>query len=240
MFADTAIPNANPVSKLISPNITHQYVAVDDPADKPFIISELIASIRSDPRHNKLYNPAVLVFVGKDSSPIALAEALSEHDLKSALLHEYVNDKSLRSEFLKLFKNGRMDAVIATESISRGLDFVWLDHLIVAEVPAQDTSYLHMAGRCSRLGSRGFVTSVVDEHEEDRLKRHCFKYQIQLEAMDDPTKLDKLKRQKRKYNKLSTFPLLLENREYHRKLKKQLMIEKYGKEKSVGADEETL
>eukprot|EP01083_Nonionella_stella_P016033 44819_1 len=205
-------------SKLLSPNIKHQYISVDGDKDKPFIIADLIHTIRSDPKKKKLYNPAVLIFVSKDTSPIKFAERLCQHDMKCALLHEYINDKTMRSKFLKLFKNGSIDAVIATESICRGLDFIWLDHIIVGEMPHLDTNYLHIAGRCSRLESKGFVTSIVDEFEEDRLKTYCFKYQIELTPLDDKTKINELSKQKRKYNKLNTFPLLLQNKQYQKKL----------------------
>ena len=221
--------NANVGLRFISPNITHQYIAVNDAKDKPYIISELIGTIRSDPKRKKMYNPAVLIFLGKDASPIQFAEALSEYDIKCALLHEYINDKTMRSKFLKLFKNGDIDAVIATESVCRGLDFIWLDHVIIAQIPNQDTSYLHISGRASRLGSKGFVTSVVDEYDEEQLKRHCFKYQIELTELDDKLKIDALSKQKRKYNKLNTFPLLLQSSEYQKKLKKQLFLAKSDK-----------
>ena len=174
----------NPVHRLLSPNIVHQYVAVDGAEDKPFIAAELIRKIRLNPKQKKMYNPAVLVFVAKESSPMEFAESLSEHDIKCAVLHEHCAEKAARSRFLKMFRSGKIEAVVATESVARGLDFIWLDHLIVAEVPFQDTSYLHIAGRCSRLDSKGFVTSVVDEFDEDRLKRHCFKYNIPLQELD--------------------------------------------------------
>jgi len=218
----------NPVHRLISPNIVHQFVAVDGAERKGFIVAELIRKIRADPKQKKLYNPAVLVFVAKESSPREFAETLSEHEVKCAVLHEHCAEKAARSRFLKMFRNGEVEAVVATESVARGLDFIWLDHLIVAEVPFQDTSYLHIAGRCSRLHSKGFVTSVVDEFDEERLKRHCFKYNIELRELDDDRKIDALSKQKRKYNKLNTFPLLLTSKPYHKRLRQQLYLQKSG------------
>ena len=217
---------ANPVHRLISPNIAHQYVAVDGAENKPFIVAELIRKIRLNPKQKKMYNPAVLVFVAKESSPMEFAESLSEHDLKCAVLHEHCAEKAARSRFLKMFRSGKIEAVVATESVARGLDFIWLDHVIVAEVPFQDTSYLHIAGRCSRLDSKGFVTSVVDEFDEDRLKRHCFKYNIALRELDEDAKIEALSKQRRRYNKLNTFPLLLQNKAYQKKLKQQLYLTK--------------
>ena len=219
--------NAQKSYKVISPNICHQFIAVSSDASetKPFIVSELIKTIRSDMKQKKVFNPAVLIFLSKDTSPIRFAEKLSEFDIKSALLHEYINDKTLRSKFLKLFKNGSIDAVIASESVCRGLDFIWLDHIICAEMPLTDTTYLHISGRCSRLHSKGFVTSIVDEFEEDRLKRFAFKYQIELGELDQTSTIESvLRKQRRKYNKLNTFPLLLQNREYLKQLKQQLYL----------------
>ena len=226
------------VQRLISPNIAHQYVAVDGAEHKPFVVAELIRKIRSDPKQRKLYNPAVLVFVAKESSPTEFAEALSEHEVRCAVLHEHCAEKAARSRFLKMFRSGQIEAVVATESVARGLDFIWLDHLIVAEVPTQDTSYLHIAGRCSRLHSKGYVTSVVDEYDEDRLKRHCFKYNVPLRELDDDQQIEALSKQRRKYNKMNTFPLLLHSKHYQNKLGQQLYLTKGGRSGGRGQNED--
>ncbi len=97
-------------NKLISPNINRQYIAVDNENDKPLIMSELINIIRSKSNNkNNTNSSAVLIFLNKDSSPIEFAQKLSEYDIKCALLHEYINDKTMRSKFVKLFKNGKGD-----------------------------------------------------------------------------------------------------------------------------------
>ena len=66
--------------------------------------------------------------------------------------------------------------VIANPSTVRGLDFPFLEHIILVEVPSDYIEYLHAAGRVGRLGGRGTVTTLVC-NDGKSLHRLTFIYQ---------------------------------------------------------------
>ena len=45
----------------------------------------------------------------------------------------------------------------------RGLDFPFLRHVILYDVPADATAFVHCAGRTARSGNTGLVTCIVEE-----------------------------------------------------------------------------
>ncbi|ETO29195.1 ATP-dependent RNA helicase, DEAD/DEAH box [Reticulomyxa filosa] len=137
-------------------------------------------------KEEKLRFPGLLVCIRDESSPVKFAESLSQMDIKTCVLHEHAGiNKQQRTEFLKKFRTGQFECAIVTASVARGLDFLWLDHVIIAQVPQTLVDFLHVCGRTGRLDSRGYVTSVVDEEDEQLLMKHCSQADIKLHLLNE-------------------------------------------------------
>lgn len=61
--------------------------------------------------------------------------------------------------------------VVTTEETVRGLDFPFLEFVVILEPPRTGNTYLHMAGRAGRAGRPGTVVSLVDEEEMSSITR---------------------------------------------------------------------
>ena len=70
---------------------------------------------------------------------------------------------------------GDIEAVVATEETVRGTDFVWLDAVLLMNVPCSALEYLHICGRVGRLGKKGEALVVVDSTREIKRMERMYK-----------------------------------------------------------------
>lgn len=66
-----------------------------------------------------------------------------------------------REYALRLFKEGKVQVLIATDVAQRGLDLPGVDHVVNFDLPNDVESYTHRIGRTGRIGNKGIATSMV-------------------------------------------------------------------------------
>jgi superfamily II DNA/RNA helicase len=76
--------------------------------------------------------------------------------------------QSQRQRSLKLFEQGRVDTLVATDVAARGLDVDAVTHVINFDPPADAVAYTHRVGRTGRAGRSGTgITFVLPDERED-------------------------------------------------------------------------
>ncbi|CDJ38988.1 DEAD/DEAH box helicase, putative [Eimeria tenella] len=115
--------------------------------------------------HPELRAKKVLVFCNTVDSCRACY-----HHLKSAGLPAEGYDGSLsasaREKSLISFQEGSGQRIlVATDSVARGLHINGVEAVINVDFPPTVVEYLHRAGRTGRLGSKGFVLSLVSKKD---------------------------------------------------------------------------
>lgn len=65
---------------------------------------------------------------------------------------------------------GSYDLVLASEEVVRGVDLPAISHVVIMHAPADAATFMHLAGRTSRMG-RGGVVVVVAAPEEVSAQR---------------------------------------------------------------------
>ena len=76
-----------------------------------------------------------------------------------------------RDNALMLFRNGKIDILVATDVASRGLDIRGISHVVNFDVPRDPLSYFHRIGRTARAGRDGIAITLVGQKEEDDFAR---------------------------------------------------------------------
>jgi len=110
----------------------------------------------------------VLLFVRKKETADALYEALQAFDLRADVLHgERKHDD--RRRVLQRFKEGRVDVLIATDIVARGLDIEGLEAVISYDIPHVKHDFIHRVGRTGRAGKEGTAVTLVSVEEMEQL-----------------------------------------------------------------------
>ncbi|KAK8723849.1 hypothetical protein OTU49_011571 [Cherax quadricarinatus] len=86
-----------------------------------------------------------------------LLAALSE-DLKIAEFSSTQMNK--RQQIVSQFSSGKIDVLVSSDAMARGLDIPDIEHVVSYEVPSLST-YIHRIGRTARAGKPGTALSLV-------------------------------------------------------------------------------
>ena len=118
---------------------------------------------------NETETKQVIVFTKTKLTASRLARQLAREGILADAIH---GDKSQseRIQALDAFKQGKINALIATDVAARGLDIDQLPMVINYEIPSAPEDYVHRIGRTGRAGALGIAISLVSPDEEKYLK----------------------------------------------------------------------
>lgn len=106
-----------------------------------------------------------LVFFNSLSDLGACEERLSFQGSSAVSLASDVNVK-FRKLILEKFKKNELSLLLATDLVARGIDIEQLELVINFEVPRDQETYTHRAGRTGRMGKEGLVITLITHKEE--------------------------------------------------------------------------
>ena len=111
----------------------------------------------------------VLVFTRTKHRANRVAADLRAAGITAEAIHGN-KSQSARTRALAGFKAGRMQALIATDLASRGLDISGLPQVVNFELPLVPVDYVHRVGRTGRAGAGGVAVSLVCASEDEQLR----------------------------------------------------------------------
>ncbi|OXY81822.1 DEAD/DEAH box helicase [Oceanimonas doudoroffii] len=129
---------------------------------------------------------ACLVFVRTRKDAEDVAELMSREGHACEALHGDIPQK-LREKVVDRLKNGRLNILVATDVVARGLDVERISHVINYDMPHDNESYVHRIGRTGRAGREGDAILFVTGREKRslyNLERHT---RQPIEEMSMPT-----------------------------------------------------
>jgi ATP-dependent RNA helicase RhlE len=135
-----------------SKNVDQDVVRIKDPTSKIDVLHDLL----TQEEFNK-----VLIFGRTKHGVEKLSRVLAQRGLKVESIH---GDKthSNRQRALGMFKDNRIQALVATDVAARGLDIPNVSHVINFDVPATYEDYVHRIGRTGRGNKKGKALTFVD------------------------------------------------------------------------------
>ncbi|ABS09533.1 DEAD/DEAH box helicase [Shewanella baltica] len=104
--------------------------------------------------------PQVLVFISARDDADAVAKRLAKAGMKVAALHGE-KDQAVRSQTLADFKANRIQVLVATDLMARGIHVDALPVVINLDLPMSAPVYVHRIGRTARAGEKGLAISLV-------------------------------------------------------------------------------
>lgn len=104
--------------------------------------------------------PQVLVFISARDDADAVAKRLAKAGMKVAALHGE-KEQTVRSQTLADFKANRIQVLVATDLMARGIHVDALPVVINLDLPMSAPVYVHRIGRTARAGENGLAISLV-------------------------------------------------------------------------------
>jgi ATP-dependent RNA helicase RhlE len=111
----------------------------------------------------------VLVFTRTKQRADLVEQILARMGIKIGVMHADRNQKQ-RQRALEDFRAGKVDVLIATDIIARGIDISDISHVINYDVPENPEDYVHRIGRTGRAGASGYALTFVGPDEITQLR----------------------------------------------------------------------
>lgn len=110
-----------------------------------------------------------LVFTRTKHGADRVARNLTKKGIQAYSIH---GDKAQnqRQKSLKLFKEGSIQVLVATDIAARGIDIDKLKYVINYEIPNLPETYVHRIGRSGRAGEEGIAIGIAEPEENQFVK----------------------------------------------------------------------
>jgi superfamily II DNA/RNA helicase len=109
----------------------------------------------------------VIVFCSKKQNVKQLTAELKRAKLSAEEIHSDL-DQTKREQVLQDFRNKKLNILVATDILSRGIDIEDIDLVINFDVPNDGEDYVHRIGRTARAASKGTAFTLVSEKEQNK------------------------------------------------------------------------
>jgi superfamily II DNA/RNA helicase len=196
MFSATMPAKIQQLAKSILNNPVEVKLAVSKPAEKiiqtAYICYEnqKLGIIRSLFQYQT--PERVIVFASSKLKVKEVTKAFRHMNLNVGEMHSDL-DQSQRDQIMHEFKCGRINILVATDIVSRGIDIDDIRLVINYDVPHDCEDYVHRIGRTARANNDGCAITFVSEKEqtqfksiEDFLERTIYKIPVPEELGEAP------------------------------------------------------
>ena len=201
MFSATMPENIRKMAKAIMQNPEEVQIAVSRPpetihqfavdlyeAQKTKMVEVLLADARQDNENLK----KVILFAGKKQRVKDLTRALRMKNIDARAMHSDL-EQAERDAVMLDFRNGKVDILVATDIVSRGIDVDDIPLVINYDVPHDTEDYVHRIGRTARAANSGAAVTLVSEDDqryfmriEKFLKKDIERLQVPAELGETP------------------------------------------------------
>lgn len=174
MFSATFPAEVEKLARQVLRNPAEVKIAVSKPAEgitqSVYILHEeqklaLVVDMFAEQERGK-----GIIFASSKEKVRDLYHTLRRRGLKVAQIHSDLENAE-RTQTLLDFKNNKIQLLVATDVVSRGIDIDDIEFVINYDVPAQPEDYVHRIGRTARAGARGEGITFVTPKDKPRLDR---------------------------------------------------------------------
>lgn len=112
----------------------------------------------------------VLIFAGKKQRVKELTHALRNKGIDARQMHSDLDQKDREAVMLD-FRNGKVQVLVATDIVARGIDVDDIPLVINYDVPHDAEDYVHRIGRTARAENNGTAITLVSDQDKRFFQR---------------------------------------------------------------------
>lgn len=174
LFSATMPPEIAKMAREVMHDPVEVKIAVSKPAEK---IDQSIYVCRDTDKTPILKHifaekkpERVIVFISSKQRVKELNVILKRRGFNCAAMHSDLQ-QSERDEVMLAFKQRKIDILIATDIVSRGIDIDDIQMVINYDAPRDPEDYVHRIGRTARAGRAGRAITLIGEKDQLSLKK---------------------------------------------------------------------
>ena len=173
MFSATLPPKIRELAKTILRNPAEVNIAISKPNEaidqSAYICYEsqklgIIREMFAEPTESK-----TIIFSSSKLKVKELAHTLKRMKLNVAAMHSDL-EQAQREEVMLNFKNNKVNILVATDIVARGIDIEDIGLVINYDVPHDPEDYIHRIGRTARAAATGSAVTFVCEEEQGKFR----------------------------------------------------------------------
>lgn len=171
MFSATLPPKIRELAKTILHNPAEVNIAISKPNEaidqSAYVCYErqklgIIREMFAEPLPYK-----TIIFSSSKLKVKELAHTLKRMKLNVEAMHSDLEQVQREAVMLD-FKNNKVDILVATDIVARGIDIVDIGLIINYDVPHDPEDYIHRIGRTARAAATGAAVTFVNEEEQGK------------------------------------------------------------------------
>lgn len=197
MFSATMPPKIQRMAEAILKNPAEVKIEVSRPAENIRQSAFVCYEGQKTPILRSLFktraNKRVIVFASSKLKVKELTRELRRAGVKAAEMHSDL-EQARRDEVMLDFRAGRIDILVATDIVARGIDIDDIAMVVNYDVPREAEDYVHRIGRTARAGAGGYAVTLVGERDrrhfkaiEDFLEKEVLKEAVPEELGSAPS-----------------------------------------------------
>ncbi len=175
MFSATMPPNIRKLSKDLLRNPVNVNIAISKPAKNVMQIAYSVYEAQKnrlivDLLKGKKNYKRIIVFSSTKKAVSGIVTALKTKGLQAEGISSDLEQKK-REQVLRDFVNDKVQIIVATDVLSRGIDIKDISLVINYDVPPDPEDYIHRIGRTARAKASGIAITFISEKDQFRFGR---------------------------------------------------------------------
>ena len=112
----------------------------------------------------------VILFASRKTKVKEISHTLKKHGFNVGEMHSDLSQGE-RDEIMFQYKSRKIDMIVATDILARGIDIDDIRIVINYDVPRDCDDYIHRIGRTARAGTKGRAITLVNVEDQEFFKR---------------------------------------------------------------------
>lgn len=112
----------------------------------------------------------VILFASRKTKVKEISHTLKKHGFNVGEMHSDLSQGE-RDEIMFQYKSRKIDMIVATDILARGIDIDDIRIVINYDVPRDCDDYIHRIGRTARAGTKGRAITLVNVEDQEYFKR---------------------------------------------------------------------
>ncbi len=174
MFSATMPDKIRTLAKKILQNPFRIDLGISKPAENILQVAYLVYDENKIALIKKLVEgkdlESILIFSATKRNVKSITSTLKDIGFLAGEIHSDLEQKE-REEVLLDFRNRKIQVLVATDIVARGIDITEIDLVINFDVPSDAEDYVHRVGRTARAQSSGVAITFINKKEQEKFQR---------------------------------------------------------------------